>query len=76
MVGSSSVSPAWLRNLPQHITVLVQELQPQLEGQLRAVQALGAAVKAAMGEHASSADMQALHTANEALFAARCDLQR
>ena len=38
---------------------------------MQAVQALGAALKAAMAEHASTADMQALDSANSALTGIR-----
>lgn len=58
----------------QSVLGCMQELQPQLQRHIQAVQALGAALKAAMAEHACSADMQALDSANTALTGIRSDL--
>ena len=67
--GSNSCpSPAGCGSLSRPC---VQELQPQLERHMQAAQVLGAAMKAAMAEHASTADMRALEAANAALSEAR-----
>ena len=63
---------------PPQILVLrlaaaVQSIRPQADACLQSMVAVGQALMAALGEHGSAADLQALRAANEELYETRQD---